>query len=162
MATRPTVTKFIVQTRYVGREICDDDWETLEPRIIEAWREYDTYFTDLPVNVRGEVCEVSLNFRPAVEALREHHEILEATFYHRDPSGWEDFDRDFIRIRAKIRSKASKDLLRPEMDESELQYLLIETFLVMNISLPGSCDFGDAYITSSPPRLSMVGTEIRY
>jgi hypothetical protein len=122
------------------RSFHDDNWRETEAAAIEAWEAAVLLLESRKLRADGAVYHLTMNWRPLLGLHRRHYAAMSYIHKH----GFKDLDRRirnarFPRRSAKIpitaRSAGGRNL------SGAVESALHDVFLIMNIAVPGCCNF---------------------
>jgi Apea-like HEPN len=146
-----TIRNFALIIRNSGRSISDDGWATVEPKFIETWRSAVSLLREREITIGQETYTVSIDL---TAALRRHERYFATMKYIHKGGGKLLVERivkvKFPRRRSENPIKVTTRSKKPQ-SLSVAESAVHDTFLMLNISAPGCCDFY---------RASLIGEKI--
>ena len=154
-----TTFEFIFELPGVGRGITDDGWEEIDAAHIEYWKAASSLLGTRTFDYRGHSVTLEVDWRPILRRHQRHYRVMQQLYEAAGTPAAYDIAQKFSRTRVKVPAKLTTTFERGRIDEWQhyslvFESFLYDTFLMMNIAAPGSCNFYNAALRLKPSRRS--------
>lgn len=144
-----TTFEFIFELPSVGRGITDDGWEEIDAAHIEYWKAASSLLGTRTFDYRGHSVTLEVDWRPILRRHQRHYRVMQQLHEAAGTPVAYDIGKKFSRTRVKVPAKLTTTFERGHIDEWQhyslvFESFLYDTFLMMNIAAPGSCNFYNA------------------
>ena len=144
-----TTFEFIFELPSVGRGITDDRWEEIDAAHIEYWKEASSLLRTRAFDYRGYSVTLDVDWRPILRRHQRNYRVMQQLHEAAGTPAVHDIIQKFSQTRVKVPAKLTTAFERGRIDEWQhyslvFESFLYDTFLMMNIAAPGSCNFYNA------------------
>ena len=150
-------------TPRVGRDISDENWEKWETSYIAVWNKAQEIYSNTKIPYDESQYELKFDFKQIINHISHYLNTMDRLANKKEREAAAEFwHHDAI---CEFTSKPTPPRGEPRdrnLSSSLISFLYHEIFLVLNLSAPGSCNFGHAYYIAVPPEIGFRGSEYRH
>jgi hypothetical protein len=143
-------TNFLFELPHGSRNFGDDHWRDYDLAIINLWKAAKGELANWHFAQKNGSVTIDISWSPVIRRKQRHYRVMQRLEAALGTSKVDEIIREFSHAKIQIPCTVSIESpkARTRVSSSFLEYLLYDFFLIMNIAVPGSCNFYGGVIRS--------------